>query len=90
MKKAYGYGGTAGTKDTAGQLDTGVYVVSDFMAQHDKVTVDGPRDQYLVTLDSTLLQHEASNFGVTASILKVLTNEIKPIEPAALYSLNVV
>jgi hypothetical protein len=90
MKKAFGYGGTAGTKDTAGQLDTGVYVVSDFQAQHDKVTVDGPRDQYLVTLDSTLLQLEAASFGANASILKVLSNEIKPINGPALYSMNVV
>lgn len=90
MKKAYGYGVTAGTKDTAGNLDTGVYVVSEFMAQHDKVTVDGPRDQYLLTLDSTLLQHEAANFGATANLLQVLSCEIKPINGQAMYSLNVV
>ena len=89
-KKAYGYGATAGTKDTAGNLDTGVYVVSAFQAQHDKVTVDGPRDQYLVTLDSTLLQHEAANFGGAASLLLCLSNEIKPINAAAVYALNIV
>jgi hypothetical protein len=90
MRQRYGLGATAGTKDTASNLDTGVYVLSDFMAQHGDVQVDGPRDQYLVTLDSTLLQFEAANYSAAAQTLNVLTNEIKPISASALYSLNVV
>jgi hypothetical protein len=90
MRKAYGFGATAGTKDTANNLDTGVYVLSDFIEQHGNVQVDSPRDQFLVTLDSTLWQHEGANFGNNANNLFVLTNEIKPIEAAALYSLNIV
>jgi hypothetical protein len=90
MRQRYEYGASVGTKDTVGNLDTGIYVLSDFMAQHGNVQVDGPRDQYLVTLDATLLQHEAANFGGSAGTLNILTNEIKPISAAALYSLNIV
>lgn len=90
MRQAYEYGQAAGTKDTADNLDTGVYVLPDFMSQHGSVDVDGPRDQYLVTLDSTLIQHEAANFGGSAGTLYFLTNSIKPISAAALYSLNIV
>lgn len=90
MRQAYEYGTTAGTKDTALNLDTGVYVLSEFMRQHGDVEVDGPRDQYLVTLDSTLLQMEAANWSAAANTLYVLTNEIKPISANALYSLNIV
>jgi hypothetical protein len=90
MKQYFGYGSAAQTKDTAGNQDTGVYVVGDFMAQHGGVEPDGPRDQYLVTLDATLLQHQGTNFGANASTLWVLTNEVKPIRASALYSMNVV
>lgn len=90
MKQFFGYGSAAQTKDTAGQQDTGVYVVGDFMCQHGSVEVDSPRDQYLVTLDATLLQHEGANFGANASTLWVLTNEVKPIRASALYSINAV
>lgn len=90
MKQYFGYGSAAQTKDTAGNQDTGVYVVGDFLAQHGGVEPDGPRDQYLVTLDATLLQHQGTNFGANASTLWVLTNEVKPIRASALYSLNVV
>lgn len=90
MRQSYGYGQTAGTKDTANNLDTGVYVLSDFIEQHAEIRPDSPRDQFLVTLDSTLWQHEGANFGATAGNVFVLTNEIKPINAAALYSLNIV
>lgn len=90
MRRAYGFGTAAVTKDAAGFLDTGVYVLSDYMLQHGFVTPDGPRDQYLVTVDATLYQFEAAVFGATASIFSVLQNEIKPKDAASLYSLNVV
>jgi hypothetical protein len=90
MRRAFGYGAAAGAKDAAGSLDTGVYVLSDFIEQHGSVEVDSPRDQFLVTLDSTLWQLEGSLFGATANNLFVLTNEIKPVSAAALYSLNIV
>lgn len=90
MRRAYGFGATAGTKDTANNLDTGVYVISEFMEQHGSIEVDSPRDQYLVTLDSTLWQYEGNLFGANANNMYVLTNEIKPVDAAALYSLNIV
>jgi len=90
MRERYGFGTAAATRDAAGLLDTGVYVLSDYMAQHEQVTVDGPRDQFLVTVDATLYQFEAAVFGATASLFTLLQNEIKPNSAAALYSLNVV
>jgi hypothetical protein len=90
MRERYGYGTTAATKDAAGFLDTGVYVLSDFNAQHERVTPDGPRDQFLVTVDATLFQFEANVFGATAQGFTYLQNEIKPNSAAAVYSLNVV
>jgi hypothetical protein len=67
-----------------------VYVLSDFNAQHERVTPDGPRDQFLVTVDATLFQFEANVFGATAQGFTYLQNEIKPNSAAAVYSLNVV
>lgn len=90
MRKRYGFGTAAATKDAAGFLDTGVYVLSDFMAQHEHVTPDGPRDQNLVTIDSTLFQFEAAVFGSTAQRFVYVQNEIKPRDAASLFSLNVV
>lgn len=90
MRDRYGYGTAAVTKDAAGFLDTGVYVLSDYMVQHEHVTPDGPRDQFLVTVDATLYQFEAAVFGATAQQLTILQNEIKPKDALSLYSLNVV
>lgn len=92
MRRANGYGGSYGgatiAKDIAMGLDTGVYILSDFIEQHGSVEVDSPRDQYLVTLESTLWQLEGNLFGNNANILNVLSNEIKPISATAMYSLN--
>lgn len=90
MRERYGYGTAAATRDAAGLLDTGVYVLSDYIVQHEQVTPDSPRDQFLVTVDATLYQYEAAVFGATASLFTLLQNEIKPNSAAALYSLNVV
>jgi hypothetical protein len=90
MRERYGFGSAAVTKDAAGFLDTGVYILSDYMVQHEHVTPDGPRDQYLITVDATLYQFEAAVFGATASLLTILQNEIKPKDALSLFSLNVV
>lgn len=90
MRERYGFGTSGGTKDQAGELDTGVYVLSDFMAQHGYVTPDGPRDQYLVTVDATLYQWEANEFGGTTEQFSMIQNEIKPKDALSLYSLNIV
>jgi hypothetical protein len=88
MRLYYGYGAAAGTKDTAANLDTGVYVLADFICQHGSVETDSPRDQYLPTLDSTLWQWEGNLFGNNANTCFVLSNEIKPASAGALYSIN--
>jgi hypothetical protein len=85
---AYGY--TTGAAEAAAGLDTGVRVLHDFMDQRGKVLVDGPRDQYLPTVDATLLQMRATLFGASANTLEVLSNEVKPTTGMALYSPNVV
>ena len=90
MRERYGYGATGATRDGAGLLDTGVYVLSDYIVQNDAVLPDGPRDQYLVTVDATLYQYEAAVFGGAAQLFTLLQNEIKPNSAAALYSLNIV
>lgn len=90
MRERYGFGSATNTKDVAGGLDTGVYVLSDYMAQHECITPDSPRDQYLVTVDATLYQWESAVFGANAQQMVVVQNEIKPNSAAALYSLNVV
>jgi len=87
MQEYWGYTGTS--KDVAGGLDTGVYVLPYLNNGRGKQTSDGPRDQYLPTLDSTLLQIRGTSFGAGASTLEVYTNEIKPVSAAALYAPNV-
>lgn len=87
MRKAYGY---VGTIDTAGGLDTGVFVIHEWNDQDGMVFVDGPRDQWLVTSKTTSLQIRATSFGANASRFEVLSNEFKPTSPAALYSPNIV
>lgn len=87
---ATSYGYNVGAIDAAGGLDSGVLTLHQFMEQRGRVLCDGPRDQYLPTLDATLLQVRGTSFGATAATLEVITNEIKPISAAALYSPNVV
>lgn len=84
------YGFTSGAIDTAAGLDTGVFVVTEFNRQRGSVKADGPRDQFLVTYNTTLLQIRSTSFGANASSLEILTNEIKPISALALYSPNIV
>lgn len=88
IRQVYGFGTAAGAKDVAGAQDTGVYPWVDLNVQHGHVTVDGPRDQYLITLDATFLELEGVSYGSTASTVYVLTHEIKPSSAGALYSVN--
>jgi hypothetical protein len=87
MRRAYGYQAVA--NDVVNGLDTGVYVLSDFMEQHGNVQVDHPRDQYLNTVESTLLHFEGV-FGAASGNFEIITDEIKATSAQALYSLNVV
>lgn len=88
MARDYSY--LSGAADAFAGLDTGVFVVSDFNNQRGAVRADGPRDQFLVTYNTTLLQLRSTSFGASASALEILTNELKPISALALYSPNIV
>lgn len=87
MAKYFGY--TATGFDTVGALDTGVFIVPYLNSQRGIQLSDGPRDQYLPTLDATQLQIRGTSFGSTSSTLEIVTNEIKPSSAAALYSPNI-
>jgi hypothetical protein len=86
MQSSSGY--TTAGADLAGSLDTGVRVWHYMLEQNGRVRCDGPRDQYLPTLDATLLQVRGTSFGAGAATLEVLTNEIKPTSAAALYNIR--
>jgi hypothetical protein len=66
----------SGTKDTAGQLDTGVYVIR-FCDDNDLAPGSDSRNRWLPTLQSTRLEIRGS-FGNSAGTLSVLTNDISP------------
>jgi hypothetical protein len=85
---AQDYAYNTGAVEAAGGLDNGVFVVSQLNNQRGSVQSDGPRDQYLVTYNTTLLQLRSTVFGGAASTLEIITNEIKPISALALYNPN--
>lgn len=69
--------------------DNGVLCWTHLNAQHGNVRADGPRAQWLATLDATLLQWQGTVFGATGATVEVITDEIQVRDAAALYSLNV-
>ena len=89
----YGYGdavnasapGTQSTIDSANGLDTGVYAIN-FGDINGNGQTACSRDQFLPTLDSTLLQLRSTSFGSNASTLEVLSMAVKPTTAAALYA----
>lgn len=87
MGSFFGY--MFGAIDAAVGLDTGVFVLYQFMDTANMGTPNSARDQYLPTLDSTLLQFRGTSFGASASTLEVITNSIKPTSAAALYQPHV-
>jgi hypothetical protein len=89
----YGYGdavnatapGTTSTIDSANGLDTGVYALN-FGDINGNGQTACSRDQFLPTLDSTLLQLRSTSFGSAASTLEVISMAVKPTTAAALYA----
>jgi hypothetical protein len=89
----YGYGdavngtapGTTSTIDSANGLDTGVYALN-FGDINGNGQTACSRDQFLPTLDSTLLQLRSTSFGANASTLEVISMAVKPTSAAALYA----
>lgn len=82
-------GFTSSTAEAARGPDNGVLAWTYLNAQHGNSRADGPRAQWLATLDATLLQLQGTSFGATAATLEVITDEIQVRDAAALYSLNV-
>lgn len=80
---------TSSTAEAASGPDNGVLAWTYLNAQHGNVRADGPRSQWLATLDATLLQYQGTSFGAGASTLEVITDEIQVPDAAALYSLNI-
>lgn len=81
------YGFDAAAKDTVKGLDTGVYVLP-FFALGSGMAGDpnSTRNQYLPTLDASLLQLRGTSFGSAVSTLEILTNSVIPTSPAVLYA----
>lgn len=91
MSKIYQF---RGTKDTAGALDTGVYVIPFFALAEGHAIANGRRSQYLPTLDASQLQLRGTSWGSAASTLEILTNSVQPVNPStgnvasALYNIS--
>jgi len=85
MARAYGYNATA--LDTAGGLDTGVYVFP-FHVLAGGLSNDpsNSRAQLLPTLDATLLQFKGYGYGASISTLTVLTQAVTSDNSAFIYS----
>lgn len=84
MAEAYGY--TGSSADVAGGLDTGVRAFHYLMASDGRVRSSSVREQFLPTLDTTLMQYRGTSFGANISQLQIYTCEIKPTSSQALYA----
>lgn len=76
MSRMYGFTGT--TKDAAGALDTGVYVIpySLMLGTGFSDSSDNSRGQLLNTNSATLLQFYGASFGASANTLEILTSTV--------------
>lgn len=73
------------TFETAGSLDNGVYVLGQFgSVENGYFSPSNARDNYMPTLDATLLQLRAT-LGSTCNSVEIITQSVKPVSAAALY-----
>lgn len=81
------FGLNAATKDVAGGLDTGVYVLP-FHALAGGIAGDASnsRSQLLPTNDASQLQIRGTAWGSAVSTLEIITNSIIPADLASLYA----
>ena len=91
MAETYGlaYGGRTASSavgfDGVGTLDNGVYWVGYFTSiENGYSSPSNSRDNFLPTLDATLLQLRAT-FGGTINTVEIITQSVKPVSAAALY-----
>jgi hypothetical protein len=81
------YGAVAAAVGTPQGQELGVWPLLDFMAPGDAlIDPSNPRDQYLPTLDSTLLQIRGTSWGAAGGTLQVYTNSINSVSADALYA----
>lgn len=86
MQKAFGFPNTA--LDTAGALDTGVYVLP-FHALAGGIAGDpaNSRSQLLPTIDASQLVLRGTSWGSNASTLEIITQSVIPSgDPSVVYS----
>jgi hypothetical protein len=96
MAVAYGYGLWSGgtvtvptgpTVDGPNALDNGVRFFPYFQ-DFGGISPDGPRSQYQITADATLVQIRGIQFGANVATMEILTNLVRPTNAAALYPAN--
>ena len=75
MERAYGYGANGAAVDTAGGLDTGVFVLFQYMLREGKLLNSSPRGQYLATVAGTKYVFQGV-FGAGAQTLDVLQHSV--------------
>lgn len=81
------FGLTASALDSAGGLDTGVYVLPFYLFAGGLAGDPGnSRAQLLATLDATLLQFKGYSWGANISQLAIITQAIAADNPAFIYS----
>jgi len=81
------YGLQAAALDSAGGLDTGVYVLPFHLLAGGLAGLpSNSNSQYLATLDATLLQLKGYAWGASISQLAVLTQAVSSPNPAFIYS----
>lgn len=84
MGRFYGY--TATTFDSAGGLDTGVFVLYQLNGVFDRRDNFAPPWQYLPTDATTKLQIRGSTWGASSSYLEVYTRMVRPVNGQSLFT----
>lgn len=88
LGKLYGLTGAANANPTAGALDNGVFVLSDFMNSGSPGNIASGasnRDLMLVTASATALAFEFNQFGASASQLIIVTNSLRVPDASSFY-----
>lgn len=80
------YGAVGAAQNTAQGQDAGVWPFTQFMGNGQQgARSSDPRNQYLPTLDATLLQIRGTAWGTTGT-LQIITQSVVPTSAAALYA----
>lgn len=77
--------GYAGSLDSAGGQDSGVFPIPYYLLAGGQAGNPKSNSQWLQTLDATLLQFHAFNFGANAARLEVITHAVAAPNPAYVF-----